>query len=88
MRRCPLHGPLVGVRYCPECASSGKPWTEAYAGIVDHIEQLERTAAADVLRQLARQIGDEPEGDTRTVDEIRDWLLYHAEALAAGGGQE
>lgn len=30
-RQCPFHGPLVGVRYCPECASDGKPWTEDQA---------------------------------------------------------
>lgn len=29
--RCPTHGPLPGLRYCPECASSGQPWTEAQA---------------------------------------------------------
>jgi hypothetical protein len=31
VRRCPLHGPMPGMRYCPECASCGHPWTEAQA---------------------------------------------------------
>ncbi len=31
VRACSIHGPIPGLRYCPECASSGKPWTEAQA---------------------------------------------------------
>ena len=39
VRRCPLHGPLVGVRYCPECASSGDPWSDAQAFEADEEQQ-------------------------------------------------
>ncbi len=38
---CPLHGPITGLRYCPECCSDGKPWTEAQADTAAALALLE-----------------------------------------------
>ncbi len=34
-RRCIRHGPLRGMHYCPECASSGHPWTDFVADMAN-----------------------------------------------------
>ena len=52
VRRCPIHGPLVGVRYCPDCALEGAPWSEMSAMLADDLALAEEMAH-DNLKTVA-----------------------------------
>jgi len=79
VRRCPDHGPLVGVRYCPECASSGRSWTEAQAVEADIMTRPDpvRTAAEQVVLEWCS-----PAAGGRAVDPYGARLADLIEAFA------
>ncbi len=52
-KACPDHGPLVGVRYCPECASIGQPWPEALVRRAEAAEARCEAQAQEIARLKA-----------------------------------
>uniref|UniRef100_A0A6M3JZL8 Uncharacterized protein n=1 Tax=viral metagenome TaxID=1070528 RepID=A0A6M3JZL8_9ZZZZ len=70
VRRCPLHGPLVGVRYCPECASSGRPWSDTQACDAD-------------LEAAEQQVRDWAAEEQQACRELRTWAIVSALVIAA-----